>query len=304
MTENNFILFDRIEVIRKTIEKYGEENFYISFSGGKDSTTLHYLIDEALPENKIPRVFMNTGIEYNDIRRFVKEFAENDFRFVIVNSKVNIPQMLKEKGYPFKSKFHAERVRRFQLKGDFEKTNRNYYEGVKENGVEVSTKFKCPNILKYQFSKDFDIPLSPNCCNELKKKPLHKWEEENKRKIAIIGLRQAEGGIRSMHEGCILMKNNEVVKFYPLNPVDDDWMEWYIKERNIKLCKLYYPPYNFQRTGCKGCPFAIHLQDELEVMEKYLPSERKQCELIWKPVYQEYRRIGYRLKRVEEKRLF
>lgn len=182
MTENDFILFDRIEVIKKTIEKYGEENFYISFSGGKDSTVLHHLIDEAIPGNQIPRVFMNTGIEYNDIRRFVEELTENDFRFVIVNSKVNIPQMLKEKGYPFKSKFHAEQVRRFQLKGDFEKTNRNYYEGVKASGVEESAKFKCPGILKYQFSKDFDIPLSPNCCNELKKKPLHKWEEENKRK--------------------------------------------------------------------------------------------------------------------------
>lgn len=51
MTENDFILFDRIEVIKKTIEKYGEENFYISFSGGKDSTVLHHLIDEAIPGN-------------------------------------------------------------------------------------------------------------------------------------------------------------------------------------------------------------------------------------------------------------
>lgn len=73
MTENDFILFDRIEVIRKTIEKYGEENFYISFSGGKDSTTLHYLIDEALPKNKIPRVFMNTEIEYyEEYRRKIR----------------------------------------------------------------------------------------------------------------------------------------------------------------------------------------------------------------------------------------
>ena len=78
MTENDFILFDRIEVIKKTIEKYGEENFYISFSGGKDSTVLHHLIDEAIPGNKIPRVFMNTGIEYNDIRRFVEKLTEND----------------------------------------------------------------------------------------------------------------------------------------------------------------------------------------------------------------------------------
>lgn len=78
MTENDFILFDRIEVIKKTIEKYGEENFYISFSGGKDSTVLHHLIDEAIPGNQIPRVFINTGIEYNDIRRFVEELTKKD----------------------------------------------------------------------------------------------------------------------------------------------------------------------------------------------------------------------------------
>lgn len=100
-----------------------------------------------------------------------------------------------------------------------------------------------------------------------------------------------------MHSGCILTKNNKVVKFKPLNPLNDEWIEWYINERNIKLCKLYYPPYNFKRTGCKGCPFAIHLQDELEVMGDYLPNERKQCEIIWKPIYDEYRRIKYRLKK-------
>lgn len=70
---NDLVLFDRLEVIRNTINKYGEENFYISFSGGKDSTVLHYIIDEALPNNKIPRVYINTGIEYNDILKFVKQ---------------------------------------------------------------------------------------------------------------------------------------------------------------------------------------------------------------------------------------
>lgn len=64
MTENEFILQDRLGVIRDTINKYGEDNFYISFSGGKDSTVVHHLVDMALPENKIPRVFANTGIEY------------------------------------------------------------------------------------------------------------------------------------------------------------------------------------------------------------------------------------------------
>jgi hypothetical protein len=32
-------------------------------------------------------------------------------------------------------------------------------------------------------------------------------------------------------------------------------------------------------------------------MSIYLPEERRQCEAIWKPVYEEYRRINYRLER-------
>ena len=35
-----------------------------------------------------------------------------------------------------------------------------------------------------------------------------------------------------------------------------------------------------------------------------MPNERKQCEYIWKPVYEEYRRLGYRLKKVEKIKLF
>ena len=115
----------------------------------------------------------------------------------------------------------------------------------------------------------------------------------------------SEGGQRANHEGCVVFdSNHKLKKFKPLNPCDDGFIEWYIERNEIELCKLYYQPYSFKRTGCKGCPYSINLQEQLEVMEKYFPNERKQCELIWKPVYDEYRRIGYRLKRIEEKRLF
>ena len=40
------------------------------------------------------------------------------------------------------------------------------------------------------------------------------------------------------------------------------------------------------------------------IMDKLLPEERKQCEMIWKPVYNEYRRIGYRLDKEDEFKLF
>ena len=84
MTENEFLLQDRIAKIKSINEQHNLiENSYISFSGGKDSTVLSYLIDEALPGNKIPRVFINTGIEYNLILKFVKEKQLVDERIYI-----------------------------------------------------------------------------------------------------------------------------------------------------------------------------------------------------------------------------
>ena len=76
MISNEFMLQDRLQKIKQIIRKYGEENFYISFSGGKDSTVLSALIDMALPDNKIPRVYANTGIEYRMILDFVEREKE------------------------------------------------------------------------------------------------------------------------------------------------------------------------------------------------------------------------------------
>ena len=75
--DNEFLLMDRIQKIQQIVGQYGEENFYISFSGGKDSTVLSALVDMALPENMIPRVYANTGIEYRLILEFVQRERES-----------------------------------------------------------------------------------------------------------------------------------------------------------------------------------------------------------------------------------
>lgn len=75
MTENEFLLNDRIQKIKSINKLYNlEQKSYLSFSGGKDSTVLSKLIDIALPNNKIPRVFINTGIEY----KMIVQFAERE----------------------------------------------------------------------------------------------------------------------------------------------------------------------------------------------------------------------------------
>jgi 3'-phosphoadenosine 5'-phosphosulfate sulfotransferase (PAPS reductase)/FAD synthetase len=135
----------------------------------------------------------------------------------------------------------------------------------------------------------------------MKEEPLRKWQKENGKKYAIIGIMKAEGGSRGKGK-CLAFSGTDLKAFQPLIPVTKEWEEWFIEEFNIKICDIYKPPYNFYRTGCKGCPFALELQKELDTLDKFFPAERKQCEYIWQPVYEEYRRIGYRLRPLENGR--
>lgn len=288
--DNELTLFDRLNVIRDVVKKYGEDQFYISYSGGKDSTVLHYLIDEALPGNRIPRVYADTGIEYNAVKAFVQSMAENDDRITIIKPSVNIKQMLERDGYPFKSKEYSHVLSVYQRSGMTDTVKRYLYV---DRG-----KYHCPKALEYQFSGKLDLKVSDKCCQRIKKDPFKKWEKDHCRSIAITGMMASEGGRRANMQSCIITdKEGCLKKFHPLLKVSEAWEEWYIQERGIELCKLYYPPYSFKRTGCKGCPYALGLQEQLEVMYTLMPEEYKQCEIIWKPVYDEYRRIGYRLKK-------
>lgn len=300
MTDNELLLQDRVEKIRQVISKYGEDSFYLSFSGGKDSTVLSALIDLALPNNKIPRVYANTGIELNMIKDFVVELQKTDDRIVIIKPTVPIKQMLEKDGYPFKSKEHARYVMKYQAKGFDYKSVRAYTK--KENTLSGKPIFRpCPKKLMYQFTEENTLKISDLCCVNLKEKPLSEYAKKYNKNIGITGIMADEKGRRNK-ASCLLSINGKVKLFQPLVPVTKDWEDWLIDKYNIKICDIYKEPYNFTRTGCKGCPFALHLQKELDTLEEFFPNERKQCEIIWKPVYDEYRRIGYRLKPISKYR--
>lgn len=300
--EYEFILQDRIAKIQAINEQYDLENTsYIAFSGGKDSTMLHYLIDIALQNNHIPRVFSNTGIEYIAIVQYVKELAKNDPRIIIVNQDLNIKKTLDKYGYPFKSKEHSQKIQ--EAKRSWEKNGclpsyllryvngENHYKNTK--GEEKTSILTCPEKLRYQFEEGYKSNISKMCCDKLKKRLSLKWQESNPSRImTITGMRKEEGGAR--FKLTCLSRNNK--KFNPLSVINDEFEDEFFKRNNIKLCKLYYPPYNFKRTGCKGCPYALNIQETLQKLYKYLPNEYWQCLHLWKPVYDEYIKIGYRLK--------
>lgn len=303
MTDNELLLQDRIEKIQSVVGKYGEENFHLSFSGGKDSTVLSALLDMALPNNKIPRVYANTGIEYRMIFEFVlkKQQEEHPWELIILKPTVPIKPTLEEVGYPYKSKYHSKILATYQRSGmDGMESVTNYLQlTIPKSGVIKQSQHLCPQILMHQFTPEYKLKVSAKCCDKLKKEPIHKWQRENNKPFAIIGIMPDEGGQRE-NAKCLAFTGNKLKAFQPLVPVTKKWEDWFIKEYNIDICDIYKEPYNFERTGCKGCPFALHLQEELDTLERFFPAERKQCEIIWKPVYDEYRRLGYRLRKDEQ----
>lgn len=90
--------------IRDWINEYGEDGVYVSFSGGKDSTVLLDLVRQEYPN--VRAVFADTGLEYPEIRQFVKTFDNVEW----LKPKKNFKQVLSDYGYPFISKEVSERV--------------------------------------------------------------------------------------------------------------------------------------------------------------------------------------------------
>ena len=90
--------------IREWVDEYGENGVYVSVSGGKDSTVLLDIVRKDYPNVKA--AFVDTGLEYPEIREFVKGYDNVDW----LKPKMNFKQVIEKYGYPFISKEVSECV--------------------------------------------------------------------------------------------------------------------------------------------------------------------------------------------------
>ena len=90
--------------ISEWVDAFGEDGIYVSFSGGKDSTVLLDIVRKDYPNVKA--VFVDTGLEYPEIRSFVKGFNNVDW----IKPKMTFKQVIEKYGYPFISKEVSECV--------------------------------------------------------------------------------------------------------------------------------------------------------------------------------------------------
>ena len=82
------------ERIRAWVNEYGEDGVYVSFSGGKDSTVLLDIVRNRCGYKDVPAVFVDTGLEYPEIREFVKTFDN----VTIVKPKMNFRKVIETYG--------------------------------------------------------------------------------------------------------------------------------------------------------------------------------------------------------------
>ena len=88
----------KIELSKNRIKQFYEHfdgQVYVSFSGGKDSTVLLHLVRSLYPE--VPAVFVDTGLEYPEVRQFVKQ-TENT---ITIRPKITFKQVLEKYGEPY-----------------------------------------------------------------------------------------------------------------------------------------------------------------------------------------------------------
>lgn len=121
----------------------------VSFSGGADSTVLLHLVRQIYPEVKA--VFVNTGLEYPEIVRFVKTVPNVE----IVRPKHSFKEVITKYGYPVISKDVAQKVD--EIRNTKSQTLRD-----KRLGKTDSVMGRLPQ--KWFFMLDAPFKVSAQCC--------------------------------------------------------------------------------------------------------------------------------------------
>ena len=277
---------------------------YVSFSGGKDSTVLKHIVDNTSGVYDVPAVFVNTGLEYPEIQKFVKDVKAGKWDcfnpdIEIVRPEMRFDEVLKVHGYPVIGK---------RVSG--------YLNTAKRNPDSMRAKFIRGDEWtmfvtggKYTYLIDSPFPISDQCCNVMKKKPAKKYAHETGRK-AMTGQMACESLQRKniwMRYGC-----NGFDMAEPISSPMAFWTEQdvlrYIKKFNVPYCPIYgdirvKPPEGTEegqlnvidylecwdetdilettgcsRTGCIFCMFGCHLEKEPNRFQRLKETHPRQYE--------------------------
>nr|DAF15954.1 MAG TPA: phosphoadenosine-phosphosulfate reductase [Caudoviricetes sp.] len=202
-----------------------------------------YLSSFRTPPWELNLVFVNTGLEYPEIQKFVNEYAawlRREFPRVTVNlhrlrPKMNIRQVVTKYGYSIVSKEVADCVWQTRRNPSGTRAARLRGELLDENGEK--SPFNCDN---WAFLLDAPFLISGECCRIMKKSTAHAYESKAHER-PMVATMATEGRQRMqkwMATGCNAFEGNR-----PMGKPMSFWTEQdvlrFIVERQLPYASVY-----------------------------------------------------------------
>ena len=161
--------------------KHWGGKIYVAFSGGKDSTALLHIVRKIYP--KVVAVFVDTGLEYPEIREFVSSFDN----VIWLRPKMPFHEVIKKYGYPVVNKEQSTAIYEYRHT-KLDKVKKRRLEGNSLGRVGMISK-------KWQYLINAPFGISAHCCNIMKKNPSKKFEKQTGYK-PLIGIMAGDSQLR------------------------------------------------------------------------------------------------------------
>lgn len=272
---------------------FTDGKWYVSFSGGKDSTVLAYIAAKLLNGSPIPRtlhlLFCDTGLEYPEIRRFVFWYAEwlqERFPRVTIDLQRRRPKkqffdVIREKGYPIISKAVAKTISGARgPSGVYKEYCLKLLDGEALTKRGNKSKYNCK---KWSYINGLPILVSNQCCSFTKEEPARTFEKGGlKSVVATMADESMNRKKEWMLRGCNAFEGKRPVS-KPMSFWRNQDILQYIHSEAIPICSVYgdvvfvdgddeyemaplacdgcAKTTGCQRTGCIFCGFGAHLEE-------------------------------------------
>lgn len=282
--------------ITEFVNRFGVDGVYIAFSGGKDSTVLLDLVRKLYPE--VPALFINTGLEFLDVQKFIKTFDN----MTEIRPKIGFAEVLTKHGYPLISKdvshciYYARDVYLNSRKDPKEKKylQRQQLTGVATNKDGDNSKFNKNRWLS--MATEMPFMISHKCCDVMKKNTAKQFHRESGR-YPFIGTTTEESLARMqtwLRRGCNTFEG-ENISSTPISFWTEQDILQYIKDENLPICSVYgdivevkgedgscqYDCSKCKRTGCVYCAFGLHMEKEektrFQLLAEISPRQYEYC---------------------------